>query len=418
MNEHNHHKIIERFSRTNGLSKKEQRVLEKASDFTDSINAEWKYFFYHFYYSIEVLDNSGLNQGTIRLYRVDENTNVSAQDMNRCGEIDMSLIGSYQKALQFTNVDKFNGIMSANEGIVNANMFNTTLPYSSRTNEKEFFSTINERKKSPKSKLFDIGNQSDNVAFLHAMSSVEEGEGAAKEIFKEHLKRCFSEYLFLENEKKALFMLGIAMHGIMDSFTPSHTLFQNYEMQDMAKHAQGDVIPFPEDVLYFIPGQFNKEGFGAQLLDVHKKGFDGNDILSPIELKMLHIYIMICDIKTGEIGEPWREAYYYSRHEINMQLKKLKYGPNAFIYLNNALFTMCEVYETLRKFRGELKMHQNDNPYTCYKKSSGVIDNACAQWEYSYDEFVKAFDEQLLKLCFKKSVCSVSRIYNIDGHDQ
>ena len=93
MNEHNHHKIIERFSRTNGLSKKEQRVLEKARDFTDSINAEWKYFFYHFYYSIEVLDNSGLNQGTIRLYRVDENTNVSAQDMNRCGEIAMSLIG-------------------------------------------------------------------------------------------------------------------------------------------------------------------------------------------------------------------------------------------------------------------------------------------------------------------------------------
>lgn len=388
MNEHNHHKIIERFSRKNGLSKKEEDILVKASDFTDSINAEWKYFFYHFYYSIEISDNSDLNQGTIRLYRVDENTNVSAQDMNRCGKIYMSLIGTNQIALQLNSDNKFN----------------TSLPYSSLTNEKEFFSTINERKKSPKSKLFDIGNQSDNVAFLHAMRSEGEGKEAAKTQFKEHLKRCFSEYLFLGNEKAALFMLGIAMHGIMDSFTPSHTLFQNYDEQDMAKHAQGDVIPFPEDVLNFVPGQFDREGVGAKLLNRFKKGFNANDKLNETELTMLRIFLRIGDIQGDESGGLFEGLNYPSRTEVNLRLNKHKYGPKAFIYLNYTLKTLCEVYKELSGFRHPQETCEDDE-YTRYKKSKSdaesIVIKACEIWENEYGKFVKEFDKQLVT-CFLK----------------
>ena len=234
MNEYNHHRIIERVASriqqdsqdsSRHLDETKKQILKEASNFTDDcLNAKSKYFFYRNYYTIKAQSN------TIRLNRVDSNgygfstTNNSKQNINNSGE--KLRDGSYSLGGDWSHW----------------------------TDEKEFFSAVNERRKSAHSDVFDTGNQSDNVAFLHAMGAegetaedtgekTEDKDKTSRSIFESHLKKCFSEYLFLEDEEKALFVLGIAFHGIMDSFTPSHMGFQKYSEQDMGLHAQGDVIP-------------------------------------------------------------------------------------------------------------------------------------------------------------------------------
>ena len=170
MNEYNHHRIIDRFS-LGRLSDEQKDLLENASDFTDSINAEWKYYFYHFYYDIEIKDNSAVNEGTITLSRVDEDQNVSAQSMRRCGNIDLSQVRPKDKALKEIRIPILIGSHDRETKVGEKIYYNTSLPYDSAFHEKEFFSMINNREKSPKMNAVDIGNQSDNVAFLHAMSS-------------------------------------------------------------------------------------------------------------------------------------------------------------------------------------------------------------------------------------------------------
>ena len=186
-----------------------------ANGLLDTVNGtftEDKFYFCHFYYNIEHGNN------TIKLNRSGRNDYTFNKSMDNCDSLCM--------------VKEYTGKL-----------------YSA----KDFYTFINDffqgddRTQYLKGKGNNKSNRSNCVAFLHAMGAelgetISEKPSLSRTIFEEHLKKCFAEYLFLKDENEALFMLGIAMHGIMDSFTPSHMGFQHYAAQDMTLHAQGDVI--------------------------------------------------------------------------------------------------------------------------------------------------------------------------------
>ena len=262
--------------------------------------------------------------------------------------------------------------------------------------EKEFFSSINSRKRSDHGDFLDIGNQSDNVAFLHAMAAKEESVETAQEKFEEHLKNCFSEYLFLKNDEDALFMLGIALHGIMDSFTPSHTNFQKYTEQDMALHAQGDVIRILDgkDKFEFDPGQFNEEKWHVQFgfKEIIAKGYDSNNYINPIEYEMLRIFLILSNItsqSTGkeldetEIDKLWKSLHNKTKNEINKVLNDNYYsGLKASIFSEAAIFVLKEIYTYLCKERENCKKGR----YVYYKeKVDSIITTALNIWKGIYE---------------------------------
>lgn len=411
MNEYNHHRVIERFvfdNRNKNLPQNIQDVFEKASDFTDSINAEWKYFLYHFYYDIYIREDN-----TIMLSRADENTNRSSSSMGVCGDfVSYTQPASYQ------------------------------MPFSSLTDEKEFFSFINDRPRSPKLELGDVGNQSDNVAFLHAMGAelgenVSEKPQLSQAVFEEHLRKCFSEYLFLEEDDKALFMLGIAMHGIMDSFTPSHMGFQHYTKQDMALHAQGDVIPIrnitikeseknnwdnteqtkfedqpsSEDV-EFVPGQYNKDKTEASwykdlknwTMSIAKqglnryKGFNEDEELNRIEYEMLRIYLHISKLQTNN-GLPltdtealWKTFKNKSLSQIKEILQHYDYSEEAYVFSDTTIIAMTEIYDYLSKER-------NNHVNKCYQnyknRKETILKEAINKWRKWYNSIKEERESHL-----------------------
>lgn len=391
MNEYNHHRIIKRFVFDNqgkNLPQNIEDVFVKASNFTDSINAELKYYFYHFYYDIEVGEDN-----TIELLRVDEKNNLSAQSMKHCGNY--------------------------------INQVECEMPFSPQKDEKEFFSFINDRPRSPRHKLFDMGNQSDNVAFLHAMGAeleygLSEKPRLSQVIFEEHLKKCFAEYLFLEDESKALFMLGIAMHGIMDSFTPSHMGFQHYTKQDMALHAQGDVIPIrnisvvesekhelkaaeqtkieyqhSQEEVDFVPGQYDREkSRGARLLADIKKNYNNDDYLNDIEYEMLKIYLYISRLKNSRTSEviegydavtkKWKSFKGLKLSQINNELSQYEYDETAYIFSDTAVKAMTEVMDVLAKVRKQCEEEQQK--YQFYKENKeATIEKAVTCWRKLYN---------------------------------
>lgn len=362
MNEHNHHRIIRRFVFENKNNKLPSNLFEifiKASDFTDSI---WDYLFNHFYYDIRISNNA------IELKRVDENNNKSSYSVGRC---DAPLIY-----------------------------------------EKDFFSFINDRPKSPRLDMFDVGNQSDNVAFLHAMGSknntvdgskIIDKPTKSKELFVEHLKKCFAEYLFVEKEDNALYMLGIAMHGIMDSFTPSHMNFQHYTDQDMALHAQGDVIPircnelsfngskcydFEDESVCFVPGQCNKASASEKwLLDFVIKGFDDNNYINDKEYEMLKIYLNISQLEKDNApvdADNLLQIFKGKKlSEINNILvrEKYKYSDRAYKYGEFAIKAMTNVYSYLSEQRLKIK-----KDYGTYKTNiKEISEEAVEKWNCIYD---------------------------------
>lgn len=379
MNETNHKKTIDRFAKKVVISKSDITILKAASNFTDSINAEWEYFYYHFYYDINVVGNY------IQLKRVDENTNKSSDSINNCGN----------RGFLSHPIDEFAHFVS------------------SKFQEKEFFSTfINERPKSSQIDPFDIGNQSDNVAFLHAMGAAGEDESTSRQKFEEHLKNCFSEYLFIDHPKKALFMLGIALHGIMDSFTPSHMGFQKYTEQDWGLHAQGDVIPFRDDevkdyrakkgqTVFFDPGQFALGTTGEQFLASTKKGYNSNDHINDKEFEMFRIFAEIGSLtddvdiqailnRKKDLSEtithnPKRDSQnvYETRscRKLNEILNDKTFPDAAFIYSDAAINTCAQVYEYLIKEKNITYKDYKDN-----KKRNTIIDNAVNIWRINYDE--------------------------------
>ncbi len=212
------------------IAKNEIDILCKASDFADSMNIEAlfenlnlfgiiktgsKELFTSNYFPFNIHYNITRSKNEITLTRVNIGSESHIKDMASCDTI-----------------------------------------FDLKTQKTEFYSLIHGFSDPSKDNRFLI-NQKDNVAFLHAMS--EEGEKDSLDKFKMHLERCFNEYLFTRDENIALTMLGVALHSIMDSFTPSHTKFQWYGEQDMGLHAQGDVIPFInyntfqfKDKIYFM----------------------------------------------------------------------------------------------------------------------------------------------------------------------
>lgn len=391
MNEYNHHRVIERFvfdNRNKNLPQNIQDVFEKASDFTDSINAEWKCFLYHFYYDIDVREDN-----TIMLSRVDEKTNRSSSSMSVCGDfVTYIQPATYQ------------------------------MPFSSLTDEKEFFSFINDRPRSPRHDILDTGNQSDNVAFLHAMGAelgkirggtISENPQLSQAVFEKHLKKCFAEYLFLEDDDKALFMLGIAMHGIMDSFTPSHMGFQHYTKQDMALHAQGDVIPVrnitikeseknkwdnseqtkfeyqpTSEEVEFVPGQCDKDGTVARLFSNVIKNLNDNDYLNDIEYEMLKIFLHISKLHPKnrpaieDVDSFWKTFKNDSLHQIKEVLKHYEYSDEAYVFSDKAIKTMTEIYDYLSKQRNNYIRKKYQNYKNC---KATVLNEAVGKWRKQYD---------------------------------
>ena len=368
MNETNHKRVIDKFAKKVTISKNDVEILKAASDFSDSPNAEWKYYYYHFYYDINIIGDA------ILLKRVDENTNKSSESMNQCG----------------------------NHGIYTDLHDDKRRYYDSWSNEKEFFSTfINGRKKSRKSDVEDIGNQSDNVAFLHAMGAEGEDFNTSLKEFENHLRRCFSEYLFIEQPKKALFMLGIAFHGIMDSFTPSHMYFQKYNEQNKGLHAQGDVLPIDDNdkemkdekgntILKFIPGQYNTFPNSQKFYAKYRIGFDDDNILNDLEYEMLRSFLIISkvsykkDRKTLSVNEINNLCSHFKKHDlplkrINTVLSNgFSYGDGAFDYSNKAVDVMEKIYTMLSGERKKITTYQD------FKNSKCYCEKAIACWKEEF----------------------------------
>lgn len=383
MNEYNHHRIIERFAATIALDPSKKKIILEASDFSDfaiskTNTAKSQYYYYRNYYNI------GIKGNTITLERVKKNgflSNNSIQSMKNAGE-------------------------KSSSGPLNWNPDN---------DEKEFFSAVNGRKKSSHFDLLDVANQSDNVSFLHAMGAANENEEDSRKEFERHLYKCFSEYLFLKNEKDALFMLGIAMHGIMDSFTPSHTGFQKYSKQSMALHAQGDVIPIKgvfnedgrlvgspnaEEIISFIPGQYDKEG-AAQALDKYIKGFDGDNRINDFEYEMLRLFLIIADITSKDTGNrvttdkrgfPDKDKTLSfmnenlkgkTREEIKLFLQNYKYGDSAYVYSETAVNVLIKIYESLSFGRNHRIKSYED--YKGKNRKNEEVDIAIGIWRNNYD---------------------------------
>lgn len=313
MNEFNHKNIIRQLPLASFCKSKTNKevleiplaiasILKDASNFTDSVislpkqDSPSDYFFFHFYYNIDVEGNQ------ISLTRVDEESRSSVDDMNKCDS-----------------------------------------DFDSATQEKLFFTKINNRKEPG---LTDVGNQGDEVSFLHAMAEKEIREKTPQVDFKEHLKKCFKEYLFLTDPKRANFILGIAMHGIMDSFTPSHMGFQKYALQDWGLHAQGDVIPIIGQTesapVLFDPGQFLEETFVRQRFCRIKKNYGicygvVLEKLNSTEFKMLKIFIIIGDLVFKDASSD--KAAYLGRlnPELLDNFMKMKFGGKNIKQVNEEL---------------------------------------------------------------------------------
>lgn len=352
MNTHNHHRVIKEFanrarheSRIKDciISKTEVNTLIKASDYTDHFpglnnngipvaglvqsGLEFKakdedpFFYYHFYYEITCKNNTIV--------------------LTRCSQTDTN---SYKnpKNVQVDDNSKFKQSITVKTfDDMGRSYYDTYI----ETDFKKLFASINGREEYLRNNDdIDYSNQSDCVAFLHAMGA--SGDTSPEEAFKYHLKNCFAEYLFIKNKNEALFILGIAFHSIMDSFTPSHMNFQKYTEQDMAKHAQGDVIPFrtrdytqnsmhtfgnsdldytiddkdidkyhlksykdyitdatySEDIdsVYFDPGQYRddaKASQGKTIFAALKKGYNDNDHINDTEFEMLKVFFNIGDLE-------------------------------------------------------------------------------------------------------------------------
>lgn len=253
----------------------------------------------------------------------------------------------------------------------------------------------------------------------------------ARIVFEEHLKKCFAEYLFLNEEEEALFILGIAFHGIMDSFTPSHTTFQKYNYQNFTLHAQGDVIPIrPKEakdnnisIDLFDPGEADAEEWvtgGKSTVMSFLKGYNGRLYLNSFEYKMLWIYFLISDIApvNNEVSPPtsrelsmdeinllWKTFEGYSLDKINSILKDgYNYGNRAWVYADNAIQVMSEIYTHLHSAKHTEQGPQNYSTYL--ENKNNIIEEAINIWRKIYDDMYKDEEfkrrQNLLRLIFKE----------------
>lgn len=364
MNRVGHHNIILKFTSNNKIVEK-GKILMDASDFTDSVT---HYFYYNYNYKMRVNGNDNV----ITLERV-----VS------------------ENCQYLLNIQP--------------------LAYSYPQNYKDIFAAINGRDKSTIVDEF-LGNQDDNVSFLHAMGAKnEDKEMMSKKIFKLHLERCFSEYLFLKDDDEALFMLGIAFHGIMDSFTSSHTDFQKYSEQNMAFHAQGDVIPIEgiDTELFFDPGQIgnDKTPGGEWFAGVFFKGFDKDNILNPFENVMLLLYLYLGNIRSkvdkrtlsyNDIEVLVEKLSMKTIKEINNFLKEnYEYGDDAYIFSRYAIESLTEIWNELSSLREKSKDYAHFKDVVRVEKevredkdiAVSKVKEVVEKWEKKYNIFIEKLSE-------------------------
>lgn len=481
MNSYNHHRVINEFAnrirheskiKQSIISDEEIQTLIDASDFTDDFFSTRKrtkstvekvvavtkniaafanpilnvidvdnytqddFFFYHFYYDIVCED------GAISLKR-------SARDDY-----------NYKESLKRCDYDK--------------NIIKTT---------KQFFTVINCYSETPegddraiylKDTKFDSSNQSDCVAFLHAMGAEDEIPKKSENVFREHIRRCLSEFLFLKDKKEAFFMLGIALHGIMDSFTPSHTGFKKYALQEMSLHAQGDVIPFikreynycienndnkadssklskkfgdipddlkkyfvadegyseKKDVVSFEPGQYSKdvETDSKVRLAAIIKQYNNDNHLNIIEYEMLKIFIDSYldkkndnDIKSLYEGKCDLSYSYWtggdpqfescSKLKLNEILKKKEYEDDAFIYAESAINVIQNIY-----IRFLMERQKCLNNYDEYKKIKGNISSIfTSYWENKYVK-IQTHIASKIKLYMLRDIKGMVTVNDVKKH--
>lgn len=392
MNEHNHHKIIEKFTKDKSIPGIDiTHILEEASDFSDDfrgilktefaidpigvlidspidtlhvvITDESQFYYYHFFYNIEIeVDKNDLGKGKIILKRHKKDDPAKKPEKDDLGK----------------NAEKY--------------IDNLKLYYTAVNDREDYFLTG----------FAEGSNQSNCVAFLHAMGAKTKhekfNENNPRRTFEEHLKKCFGEYLYLKDEKEALFMLGIALHGIMDSFTPSHAGFQVYGDQDMALHAQGDVLPIKDKkdkddgelCLSFIPGQYNEETKIIMKALAWKKGYNDNEFLNDREYEMLRCFLIISKVaykknnKELDIYEIKNLCDYFQNclvplSKINKVLSEgYTYGKSAFDHSTIALQALENVYSILSTKRKEIR------DFGGYKAAKSCCQNAVNAWRDEY----------------------------------
>lgn len=450
MNKYNHHRLIKKFvfgyHRSQVLPSNIEKIFMDASDFTD-VNI----FFPrksppHF----EEIENSKYQEGEMEPIPVYD----IAKDMAFSSEDEFYFCHFYY------NIDCIDGVIVLNrsnrnnysyrESMDNCDSFRDGKLHTAR----EFYAFINDffpgdnRRQYLNGEGSERSNRSDCVAFLHAMGSRNEDVSVSLKVFKSHLELCFSEYLFLEEESEALYMLGIAMHGIMDSFTPSHMGFQHYTEQNKAMHAQGDVIPircnpikldkekrvfgqiyetlyydYGEEEIYFSPGQYHEEESIIGKMAAHNKGYNGEiDTIGEYIMFRVFLYIgKIRNTKTGEliadkekVEKKWKsfEGISDLQNKINEWLLDFEYSEEAYCYGESALKVMTDVYDFLSCKRNECK-----NNYQKYKDVKKTIKMAVDLWEIEYNKIRNIRDEHLaLHLYDNEMVEDILSEYNKRGY--
>lgn len=353
---------------------------------TDTFTED-EFFFCHFYYNIECKNN------VIELSRSGRNDYSFDNKMDNCDSI---RDGKLHKA-------------------------------------KEFYTFINDffqgddRTQYLKGKGKNKSNRSNCVAFLHAMGAelgetVSETPSLSRTFFEEHLRKCFAEYLFLKDEAEALFMLGIAMHGIMDSFTPSHMGFQHYSDQDKNLHAQGDIVPIRCNstqaeqhvgaTVQFNPGKSTykesriidftstERSIGKTIDSVIGRDYISSQFKGVIEYCMLKIFLYISKIRNKRtkeliankenIEQFWKSLNGKSLQQVNNILLDYEYSDDSYIYSDSAKKTMINIYNHLSQKRCDCQ-----NSYQHYKEAKKSIQTAVDFWKNEYDKIQTIRDEHI-----------------------
>lgn len=326
------------------------------------VTDESQFYYYHFFYEIKVEENA-VGKGKITLNRQKK----------------------YDPAIKSKTFLKKDDLGKNAEKYID--------------NPKLYFTAVNNRENYFLTGFGEGSNQSNCVAFLHAMGAQTKhngfNENNPRRSFEDHLKKCFAEYLYLKNDSEALFMLGIALHGIMDSFTPSHTGFQVYGDQDMGLHAQGDVIPIWDSkepkLMEFIPGQYNNETKTIMKdLARLKKGYDDDDFLNNREYEMLRSFLIISkvaykknstELDINEINELCShfKSHHVSLSKINKVLSEgFTYGESAYEYSIMAVQVLNKIYNILYTKRKEIE------DFNSYKAAKSCCVEAVNVWRDEY----------------------------------
>jgi hypothetical protein len=205
----------------------------------------------------------------------------------------------------------------------------------------------------------------------------------------------------IKDDEQAAFILGIALHSIMDSFTPSHMNFQPYAIQDEQLHAQGDVVPFRNDPVRFEPGQYTDDGKASHYksyLAAFTKGYNGDDDIG-IEFEMFKIFTAIGGIEDDDIVKSILEGKidvtqtkiindeftsfrvpYISKKKINDLIKDKKYSESAFELSDAAIKVVADVFKHLCLIR-----NQEGYDFQKYKNAKGNIEDVVKLWEKKYN---------------------------------